>query len=375
MKQITVMLKPASSLCNMRCRYCFYADVSSLRSVSSFGVMTPSVLEAVLQNIFVDLSPGDTLTLAFQGGEPTLAGIDFFRNVVRLVNTYGDRAVHVEYALQTNGLLLDGEWCSFLAENRFLVGLSIDGPSVFHDANRLDEAGKGTFQRVMRARQELNRARVPHNVLMVLNRQMSRHPNQLWRFIVKNGMDYVQFIPCLAPLEGGDAVHALTPIQYATFYTQLFEQWFASYQSGAYISIKLFDDLIHLLAFGQCNACGLLGSCQPQIIVEADGGVYPCDFYVLDQFRLGNLTQTSLRTLYESSKMSDFISRPEEEKTLCPQCPYRTVCNGGCPRMRHTVFYTQNDSQCGHRIFLDHSMAKLQLLASQIRHSRRLDFN
>ena len=154
---------------------------------------------------------------------------------------------------------------------------------------------------------------------------MSRHPNQLWRFIVKNGMDYVQFIPCLAPLEGGDAVHALTPIQYATFYTQLFEQWFASYQSGAYISIKLFDDLIHLLAFGQCNACGLLGSCQPQIIVEADGGVYPCDFYVLDEWKLGEIKHCTVEQALNSPTSQMFLAQGHKRPAECAACAYRLL--------------------------------------------------
>lgn len=367
MKQLSVMIKPASSLCNMRCKYCFYADVSSLRSVDSFGIMERDTTDQVLENIFVHLESGDQLVLAFQGGEPTLAGLDYFRHVSEVVAPHQIRGVRVQYALQTNGLLLDEQWCQFLHSQNYLVGLSLDGPAFYHDANRLDPQQKGTFQRIMAVKQQLDQQRVEYNVLMVLTNQMARHPQQIWHFIEEQNLRYVQFTPCIGPLEGEGAQYALTPQRYASFYRTMFDLWYQSYRRGRYISIKLFDDLVNLLAYGECNACGLLGRCQPQIIVEADGSVYPCDFYVLDRFRAGSLKEQSLRAVYESPVMLEFLQRPKEALPLCKDCPYQKICGGGCQRMRREVFYAPGNRECGHRLFLDACIGRLQRLAQEIR--------
>ena len=367
MKQITVMIKPASSLCNMRCRYCFYADVSSLREVNSFGIMRYDVLSSILEHIFIDLDGDDHLILAFQGGEPTLAGLEYYQRVIENVDRYQRENVQVNYAIQTNGLLLNHEWNRFLKDNRFLIGLSLDGPPDFHNANRLDESGKGTFRRILKTKQDLDHIGADYNILTVLTRQIARHPYQIWRMIQEENLRHIQFVPCLGPLNRQESVYGLTPKQYAEFYKNLFDLWFNSFQKGNYYSVKLFDDLISLLAYGQCNACGLLGYCQPQIIVEADGGVYPCDFYVLDQYRIGNLTTDSLRSLYESPAMSRFLARPIENKPFCGGCAYRNLCNGGCQRMRQEVFYASGVNSCGHRDFLDYSIDRLNRIALQIR--------
>ena len=367
MKQLSVMLKPASSLCNMRCKYCFYADVSSLRDVSSYGLMKES--DAIIANIFRDLERGDILTLAFQGGEPTLAGLPFFQHFVQQVSRYESLGVRVSYALQTNGLLLDDAWCAFLKKHGFLVGLSIDGPSAYHDANRLDDTRKGTFRRVLEGKQRLDHFGIEYNVLMTLTKTLARHPQQVWRFMEEQALHFVQMTPCMGPMNQAETPYALTPERYASFYIALFDLWYQSYQKGIYRSVKLFDDLVNLLAVGQCNACGLVGSCQTQIVVEADGGVYPCDFYVLDEWRVGNLCQESLRQVWDQAQKSGFLTREREPLALCEQCPYRSMCGGGCRRMRREVYYAPGAAACGHRIFLDAVIDRLRQLAAL--HQRR----
>ena len=367
MKQLSVMLKPASSLCNMRCKYCFYADVSSLRDVSSYGLMKES--DAIIANIFRDLERGDILTLAFQGGEPTLDGLPFFQHFVQQVSRYESLGVRVSYALQTNGLLLDDAWCAFLKKHGFLVGLSIDGPSAYHDANRLDDTRKGTFRRVLEVKQRLDHFGIEYNVLMTLTKTLARHPQQVWRFMEEQDLHFVQMTPCMGPMNQAETPYALTPERYASFYIALFDLWYQSYQKGIYRSVKLFDDLVNLLAVGQCNACGLVGSCQTQIVVEADGGVYPCDFYVLDEWRVGNLCQESLRQVWDQAQKSGFLTREREPLALCEQCPYRSMCGGGCRRMRREVYYAPGAAACGHRIFLDAVIDRLRQLAAL--HQRR----
>lgn len=357
------MLKPASSACNLRCKYCFYADVSAARAVHSYGLMGRDTVRQVLSNIFADLVLGDHLTLAFQGGEPTLAGLDFFRHVTSTVSELTAPGITISYALQTNGTLLDDQWCDFLKRNDFLVGLSMDGPAAYHDANRIDAAGNGTFHSVLEAKRCLDKWGVAYNVLMTLTGSLARHPQQVWRFILEQGLEFVQFTPCLGAFGAENDPYALTPQRYAAFYTAMFDKWDAHYRSGHYVSIKLFDDLVNLLAFGQCNACGLLGQCQRQIIVEADGSVYPCDFYVLDEYRAGDLSKQTLREVYEAPEMTKFLSRPRESLPLCAECPYRSICGGGCQRMHHEVFYRPGDCICGHRQLLDAIGPRLMELA------------
>ena len=371
MKHLSVMFKPASSLCNMRCKYCFYADVSSLRDVTSYGIMSQQAADEMIANIFCDMERGDRLTLAFQGGEPTLAGLDFFRHFTAEVDRYRDKGVELASALQTNGLLLDDDWCAFLKERNFLVGLSLDGPAAYHDANRVDAERKGTFQRLIETKKRLDRHGVDYNVLMTLTGALARHPQQVWRFMEEQDLRFVQMTPCLGPLDHQSSTYALTPERYAAFYRTFFDLWFQSYQRGVYRSVKLFDDIVNLMAHGQCNACGLLGRCQAQMVVEADGSVYPCDFYVLDEYNVGNLRTQRLREVWEAAQKSGFTSRPREPLTLCGTCPYRSICGGGCQRMHREVFYGPNDTACGHRMFLDHAMPRLQQVAMMARRAAR----
>ena len=272
----------------------------------------------------------------------------------------------ITWSLQTNGLLLDDEWCAFLKEQKFLVGLSLDGYAKNHNACRPDAKGDGTFSRVLEAKARMDRHGVDYNILTVLTNDLARHPQQVWKFLKEQQIQYVQFIPCLGPLEEESGPYALTPKRYAEFYTSLWTRWHEAFARDEYISIKLFDDLVRLLAFGECNACGLLGFCQPQLIVEADGGVYPCDFYVLDGYRMGDLTKEPLDSFWPE-KARPFLERPTEPLPLCADCPFRRICGGGCQRMRREVCYDAGDKTCGHRLLLEQLMPQLQAVAASQR--------
>lgn len=369
MRHISVMLKPASSLCNLRCRYCFYAEVSESRAIRSSGIMDQDTANKIIENIFSSLAPGDAVSIVFQGGEPTLAGLHFFQSFVSEVSRVR-KSVQINYAIQTNGMLLDDEWCAFFREHRFLVGLSLDEMKAIHDQSRMDPAGKGTYARVAAARALLEKHVVDYNILTVLTNALARHPQQVWRWLCKEDIRYVQFIPCLGELDGTTSHFSLSPERFASFYAQLFDLWIADFEKGRYRSVKLFDDLINLLVDGSRNACGLTGQCMPQIVVEADGSVYPCDFYALDEYCVGNLAKEPIEKLYTKAIMAEFRSRPTEKPHLCETCPYTPLCGGGCPRMRREVCGAPDAKVCGYCLFLDEALDRMHFLAQRERRER-----
>lgn len=363
MKHIQLLIKPASSLCNLRCSYCFYADISSLRQVRSFGRMKPEVTTKLIDHVFQDLEDGDHLTIGFQGGEPTLAGLKYFQNFVKQVKAQ-PKQVTVDYAIQTNGLLLDEAWCQFLKTEAFLVGLSIDGGAEFHDRHRPDGARRGTYQRVLATKKRLDDFEIPYNVLCVLTEEMTTEAEKIWSFILQEQIKYIQFIPCLAELGEEENAFAVTPRGFAQFYRQLFDLWQKALRKGHYVSIKLFDDIANLLVNGVMGACGMLGRCQMQYVIEANGNVYPCDFYVLDELCVGNITQQTLRELFEQPLTQQFICDQPHYGT-CDTCEFFKMCRGGCKRMKEACYVTSDtDDFCGYREVLQEVAAPLVALAS-----------
>ena len=360
MKRLTVMIKPASSLCDMRCKYCFYCDVAAARQVASMGVMRCETAAALIANVFSVLCAGDHITFAFQGGEPTLAGLDFFTFFVEKVKQAAPPKVRVYYALQTNGLALadaktGGAWAHFFKENDFLIGLSLDGDSALHNEHRVDAMGKGTFSRVMAAKNILDRQGISYNVLCVLTAETARRAKRLWEFILRKGIRHIQFIPCLAPLDGTPSGAALTSQKFYQFYAAFFPLWKKEAAWGNMVHVRLFEDLMGLFAAGQAVTCGIGGGCTPQIIVEADGSVYPCDFYVLDNYKTGNLATENLREVFEATAGGAFLQEKRPLPAACAGCPYSPWCAGGCKRMAGAV-YGEN---CGMKLFLDECLQDL----------------
>ena len=347
MKHISVLIKPASSLCNIRCKYCFYANVSSLREVRSFGKMKAEVAQKMIENIYQDLADGDQLTLAFQGGEPTLVGLSYFKLITTLVSEQ-TKDVRVQYALQTNGILINENWCRFLKAHDFLVGLSIDGHSMHHDVNRLDAKGQGTFHKVIKTKQLFDRFGITYNVLCVLTNQLAKEAKKVFQFIQDETIDFIQFISCLDDLEATKDNHnALTPKAFAGFYKELLVYWLQELREGHYISIKSFDDMLNLLVKKQVTACGMLGNCQVQYVIEADGSVYPCDFYVLDEYRMGYIQDETLQELFSKDISKQFVCERTTLTSLCETCPFLKICGEGCKRMADAV-YVDASYFCGY---------------------------
>lgn len=363
-KHVSVLIKPASGLCNIRCQYCFYADVTSLREVESYGRMTKETTEKMVAQIFSDLENGDQLTLAFQGGEPTLAGLKYYRHLTSVVDSYLETInVEVHYAIQTNGIVVNERWCRLFKDYQFLVGLSIDGPAIFHDLYRLDAKGRGTFQRVLKTKNLLEEYEVDYNVLCVLTNQLAGEPKKVYRFLQKENIDYVQFIPCLDDFNAEKrSTYALTPKRFASFYQQIFQLWLDEFKQGTYRSVKLFDDVFNLLVAGQLTACGILGNCQIQYVIEADGSVYPCDFYVLDKYRLGFIQEKTLKELFEQDVSKMFLCEKRNLSDFCHKCPFLKMCNGGCKRMKDAMYVNKQEDFCGYQTFLKKFVPQIETI-------------
>ena len=282
--------------CNMCCRYCFYARVSAHREVKSHGVMQSQTMRFAL--IDRALGPARMRRSPLRSRRRTRAGggsssSDFTRYV-------SDHRINqtIHYALQTNGYLVDKEWAEFFHENNFLVGVSLDGYRDLHNWLRPDSAQEGTYDRVMHAIELLRAAQVDFNVLTVLTAQLAKHPQKVYKFYRQHKLDYVQLIPCLPGFddEEGDEF-SLTPEAFASFYKAFFRLWTEDFRRGHYMSVTLFDNVIPLFRGYPPQQCGMLGRCAPQFVVESNGDVYPCDFYVLDQYRCGNVQTDSLEDM------------------------------------------------------------------------------
>ncbi len=290
---LMLLVKPVSGSCDLRCRYCFYADEAQKRGRASYGRMSAETLELLVREALSQAAGG--CTFAFQGGEPTLAGLDFYEKLLELEKRYNRRHIPVQYAIQTNGCSLDRDWAAFFARNRFLVGLSLDGTREVHDAYRRDAAGEGSFQRVQRAAQLLQQAGVDFNVLTVVTNQTVRSIGKIYGYFKRSGLRYQQYIPCLDPLgeERGQTEYALTPEAYGEFLCRLFDLWYADLSHGDYVYIRYFENLAAMLLGRPPESCGMSGQCACGFTVEADGSVYPCDFYVLDPYLLGHIGEQS----------------------------------------------------------------------------------
>lgn len=337
MPPMNLLIKPSSGNCNMRCRYCFYHDIQENRDVFSFGFMSEETLEILICKA-LEYADGDC-SFGFQGGEPTLSGLPFFRKVVELQKKYNTKGVRIHNAIQTNGLLINEEWAEFLGENHFLVGLSLDGHKELHDQLRLDAGRKGTYNRVLKTAQLLTAKKVDFNILTVVTGYTASNINKIYNFYRRSNLLYQQYIPCLDPLgeERGKEPWSLTPEKYARFLKTLFDLWYQDVKAGRFIYIRYFENLVGMLLGCPPESCGISGRCVIQNVIESDGSVYPCDFYALDQMRLGNVRDSSFQELMEGEAARRFLAAPTHVSEECRSCRWYPICRGGCRRDREPV--------------------------------------
>ncbi|MBN2559060.1 MAG: anaerobic sulfatase maturase [Clostridia bacterium] len=333
-KSLGMLIKPASGRCNLRCRYCFYNSPGLMGNTDEKGFMKPETAALLIKRAY-DFADGP-VTFAFQGGEPTLCGMDFFRYFVKKANESNIKGVKINFSIQTNGVVIDEEWADFLSKNNFLAGLSIDGPSSIHNANRIDALGNPSLAGAMNARRLFDEYKVDYNVLCVVNSLTAKNPERTYEFFKKHGIDYIQYIPCLDPAgeEPGGHDFSLTPEGYENFLKKTFDLWYGDLKSGKTVVIRTFDNYIAMLMGYMPEACGMSGKCACQFVVEADGSVYPCDFYVNQSNIIGNILYDGIEDIIKSEGVGTFLKKGLEINEKCKTCDWYFLCRDGCRRYR-----------------------------------------
>lgn len=317
--------------------------------------MSKETSTRIIELAFQEVDEDGSIHFAFQGGEPTLAGLSFFKYFVSRVKKQKALKQTIRFSLQTNGMQMDEEWITFLKSEHFLVGISIDGFETNHNQFRLKQE-KGTYFQVLANYERLRKAGILVNVLTVLTQELAAHPKALYRFYQDHHMEYIQFIPCL---DLGKQTHgvSLQPASFASFYIAFFREWRKEIEKGKVRSIALFDNLQFMLMDSLPYTCGMLGRCAFQYVIESDGAVYPCDFYAMDEFHCGNVHTKTLQELRNSKPACEFLET-KVELPFCQHCEVRRFCYGNCKAKRPT-FLDEDKNYCGFKVFLTYALPLL----------------
>jgi uncharacterized protein len=364
----TLLIKPSGSDCNLNCKYCFYID-----RASDIGHgcqrMSYDVLDKLIKDYLELKFPFPDF--AWQGGEPTLMGLDFYRKAIELQHKYRDSGQDVSNSIQTNAILLDEEWCRFLSENKFLVGISIDGPGHLHDYYRLDLGGNGTFERVMKAIEFCKEYKVEFNTLTLINNVTADCPDEIFDFLIELGIRYMQFISCVEinPRTGQVTDFSVSPKQYGNFLCRIFDRWIKFGPQN--LSIRDFDSILNYCLSGRHTICTFNRQCNNYIVVEHTGDVFPCDFFVDLKWRVGNIIEKPIEQLAADAAKMDLMQNKGKLCNKCFACRHLAVCWGGC--LKERIPLDPNKFNCesyfceSYRMFFDYSMPRFIKLAEQFR--------
>ena len=356
MNNISILIKPSSSLCNIKCKYCFYLDEAKNRTIENNGTMNESVMRHIIDKV-IDNSY-DNILFSFQGGEPTIAGLDYFKSFIDYVNFKNNNKYKVNYSIQTNGLIIDDKWCNLFKNNDFLVGLSFDIIENIHNKYKtnLNDNKENFYNKVLNTKSLFDEFKIKYNIITVLTSELSKFPKEVYKNIKMLDIKYTQFIPCLSELYN-DTEYSIKPKDFSYFYKEIFTLWKKDFLNGLYYSIQFFDNIIPLFGgFFTPMTCGINGKCRNQMVIESNGDVFPCDFYCLDKYNIGNIVYDDLKYIYDNKIVKDFIYeyKKEEISNLCSSCKYFIFCNGGCKRMKKNMYIDNNF--CGYKDFLDFSI-------------------
>lgn len=394
------MIKPVGATCNLACTYCYYLPVAE-QYASPARRMSIETLDTLLAGYLPDAP--HQVTLSWQGGEPTLAGLEWFKQMIEVVDLHRRPDQTVSHCLQTNGTRLDDAWCRFLKHNQFLVGISLDGLLDDHDHYRVDRHGRGTFNRVMAGLTMLRSHGVEHNVLVVLNDRTVLKPRELWRQLMALRVDWVQFIPAIewVPPSTGQSpsdpdTWALAPFSpsseaFGRFLCTVFDDWFEYHRPR--VSVRTFDAILGALVTGRPGECTFAPSCAGQLTVEHDGSIFACDHFVEPHWQVGHATQpfpsptvgltvngrptqpnhrrspVQWMQRIDRDRFDRFGRRKADLDGQCNACRYKAICHGGCPKHRPARGDLPGPTVLceGYRAFFDHAMPRLEWMATHLR--------
>jgi len=389
---IHVVAKPIGPLCNLNCEYCFYLEKQALFGPDENYRMSDGVLSAFITN-YVKSQPTPVVEFVWQGGEPTLLGIDFFKRVVQLQKQFAG-AKTITNSLQTNGTLLDEDWCHFLKKHNFMVGISLDGPKEIHDRYRRDRKGTGTFDKVMRGLKLLQKHKVEYNVLACVARETARRPLDVYHFFKKEGVEFIQFSPVVERVtDGGSAQLGLRlagpaaldreeretdvtpwsviPEEYGDFLIDIYEDW-VRHDVGT-VFVMNFEWVLNAWIGNPSPVCVYAETCGRSVVIEHNGDVYACDHCVYPEYRLGNIKTDRLSGMVERSLQSGFgVKKEAVLPGWCKECEVLAACHGGCPKHRFEKTYCDEPGLqylCpGYKKFFFHIRKYLRVMATLLEH-------
>ncbi len=376
LRPFSLLVKPASADCNLRCEYCFYLEHCSFYPGEKRHRMSVDVLEQMIRTYMQ--TPQPSYQIGWQGGEPTLMGVEFFKRVVEFQQRYGAPGAAVANGLQTNGTLIDDELALHLARYNFLVGMSVDGPAELHDRYRLNAVGSGSHADVMRGVECLKRNRVEFNTLTLVSQANVGVPKDVYHYLCEDvGSFHHQYIVCVEPDEQRRILpFSVTGNEWAEFLCEVFDVWYPG--DTRRVSIRLFDAVLALMVDGVRNICPFGTDCRQYFVVEYNGDVYPCDFFVEKQLRLGNICDDSWHTMQQSPIYRSFGAQKRRWNSKCDSCEYAWICAGDC--LKHRLCTgggdpTRLSALCeGWQVFYAHTLPRFRVLADQIKAERQQSF-
>ena len=372
---IGVLVKPVSADCNLSCTYCFYHD----RPTDPYHPTVRHRMEDTVLSAFISQYmslAGRNPSFSWQGGEPLLAGIDFFRQVIEFQKQYGRSGQYVGNSVQTNGVLIDREWAELFRAYNFLVGVSLDGPEELHDHYQRSFGGHGSFHRVMEGIEVLRDHRVEFNILAVVNDRTAEQPEEMYNFFLSNDLGYLQFIPCVErdPATGQITDFSVKPDQYGAFLCRTFDLWLNDGQPTVFI--RFFENILMAYMGLEPEICELKERCGQYVVVEHNGDIYPCDFFVQEPLRLGNLLETPLGEIVGNAPYRQFRAHKEGPFSACQECRWHFICNNGCPRLRyvHQGQFTDHYYLCeGYKRFFDYTHERFIQLRNELRRRQAIE--
>jgi len=365
-----VMAKPMGPLCNLRCGYCYYLETEQYYDAQHRFRMSESVLEEYIKQ-YISSSPGPSIQFTWHGGEPTLAGIDFYRLAVELQRKYLPEGWTCINNFQTNGILLDDEWCSFLAENSFDVGLSIDGTEALHNEYRRDHNGLGTYSKVADSIIRLQSHGIQPDLLCTVTSSIAKEPLEVYKALRSFNTGWIQFIPIVRQTPNGEVTpDSVSGEDYGRFLCSVFDQWILN--DFGKLGVQIFGEALIVSMGRPANVCWMAETCGRVLVVEHDGSVYSCDHFVTPEHRIGCISEDNLGELVELPEQRKFgRDKADALPRQCRECPYLRCCNGACPKDRFAV--TEDGEEglnylCdGYKMFFEHAEPHLMNVAELAR--------